>query len=51
MSRLDPERSELGKPEITIGTNHVVVCNHIVQRPASISPSQWFRFWEKVKKI
>jgi hypothetical protein len=31
--------------------DRVIIAGHTIMRPASISPSQWLRFWEKVKDL
>jgi hypothetical protein len=41
-------RGRLGKPDISCGANHVVVCSTYVPRPDSISPMQWLNFWERI---
>lgn len=38
----------LGKPEIITAKDHVIICGQVVQRPASIAPSQWLQFWERL---
>lgn len=37
-----------GRPEIVVSKDHVIICGQVVQRPPSLSPSQWLRFWERV---
>lgn len=41
--------NRLGMPEVIPARDHVVICGQVVQRPASISPSQWLQFWEEIK--
>lgn len=38
----------IGKPDIIPFANMVIVCGKEIMRPASISPSQWLGFWERV---
>jgi hypothetical protein len=40
--------TKVGVPKIEVSMDRVVICNQIVTRPASISPSQWLQFWRKV---
>ena len=39
--------SGLGKPEIIVEANWVMVCGVQVLRPPSIAPSQWLCFWQR----
>lgn len=40
--------ARLGIPKIEVSSDRVIVCNQVVNRPASIAPSQWLEFWRRV---
>lgn len=42
------QTSRLGKPEIVVSHNNVMICGQYITRPQSISVSQWLGYWEKV---
>lgn len=42
--------SNLGKPNIEVSKDHVVVMGIRIPRPPAIAPSQWLDFWDKAKK-
>lgn len=50
MTNNTPTTSGLGKPQIDVTTNEVVIMGTRIERPPTIAPSQWLKFWESVAK-
>jgi len=42
-------RINIGKPEVVVAKDHVIICGQVVTRPASIAPSQWLEYWERLQ--